>query len=323
MGVETEMRKIYPKIGASFSHPHLKYLKIDLETGLREFKKLGFKWMRVGCYWRDIEKAEGEFDFGEVDKIVNFCERNNINIILTLGMKAPRYPEFYFPHWLQEKTRFLGIIGVKDKIILDSILVFLTCVAKRYRNYNSIKMWQVENEPLDPSGEKHVRISKEFLEREVLTVRKLDPGRKILINVWGNALVRRKVYGEVAILADIVGLDIYMKVPTIRFGMLKRYSGPPSVDKLKSITEDLKSLGKGVIVTELQAEPWELEETIMSDKEFESFRPSDFDRNINYIRQIEPELILLWGFEYWLVKKENGDDSYVKEVEALGKRFWR
>jgi len=49
-------------IGASFSHPYLEYLKINPQNALKEFKKLGLRWIRLGCYWNEIEKTPGKFN---------------------------------------------------------------------------------------------------------------------------------------------------------------------------------------------------------------------------------------------------------------------
>src|SRR5260221_2422766 len=182
------------ELGAAFSHRHLKYLNLDIEKALIQFKNLGLKWMRVCCYWDEIESVEGKYQFNEVDRIVVFCEKNNINVILSIGMKAPRYPEYYFPNWLKRKSNFLGVIKIKEKELLKSVQNFISQVIQHLKKYKSIKIWQVENEPLDPAGDKRLRISSEFLTQEISLVRKLNPSRKILVNVWGNELFGRENY---------------------------------------------------------------------------------------------------------------------------------
>src|SRR5689334_20584044 len=106
------------ELGATFSHRHLKYLNLDIDTSLMKFKKIGLKWMRVCCYWSDIEEEESKFDFSEIDKIIRFCEKNNIKVIMTIGMKAPRWPEYYLPNWVHWKFRLFDVVRVNNEVLL-------------------------------------------------------------------------------------------------------------------------------------------------------------------------------------------------------------
>ena len=51
------------ELGASFSHPHLKYLELDPLKAIKEFKSLNLEWIRLGCYWSEMEKVKNKFDF--------------------------------------------------------------------------------------------------------------------------------------------------------------------------------------------------------------------------------------------------------------------
>jgi hypothetical protein len=313
------------KIGASFSHRHLNWLGHDPLAAIKEFDALGLKWIRLGCYWDEIEKEPGNFSFEELDPLLKFCEKKKINVVLTVGMKAPRYPEYYLPDWLSRKIKFrrLSTIKSNNSLILDPTLNYIKHTINHFKKSKAIKVWQVENEPLDPSGEKWWSISQDFLKEEVDLVRKLDPNRKILINLWGNELSKRGKYKKLINYADIVGFDIYLKHPIfIFFNFFSRYIGPlDSKSKIAKITEEIKSKSKEFWIVELQAEPWEAGELVATRKDPPSFRPKDFAKNLDYGKSLNPSVTLLWGFEWWYNRKLSGDLRYwdvAKRIISLG-----
>ena len=311
------------KLGASFSHPHLISLNIDPLKAIKEFKSLGLSWIRLGCYWNEIEKEPGKFNFSQLDPLVEFCEKNNIKVVLTVGMKAPRWPEYYLPHRLDKKLNLRqgSSITTKNKYLSDTASNSLKAVVNRYKTSPAIRVWQVENEPMDPSGPNKWEINIDFLEKEISTVRKLDTERKILINLWGNELSKRGVYKKVVRVTDILGLDLYLREPGQDFERTKTYIGPSDTKKeIRKIIDKIKSQGKQIWITELQAEPWEPGEIVTSKKNPPSFLPKHFETNLNYAKEIEPEVTLLWGFEYWYLRKTKGDSRYWNAAkEAISK----
>ncbi len=307
------------EIGASFSHRHLKWLGHNPLTAIKEFKVLGLKWIRLGCYWDETEKEPGKFSFQVLDPLIKFCEKEKINVILTVGMKAPRYPEYYLPNWLSKKLKLgkLSTIRSDNPLLLNTTLNFIAHTIDHFKNSKAIKIWQVENEPLDQAGKKWWRITPDFLKKEVDLVKQLDPNRKILINQWGNELSKRKLYKETIKLADIMGFDIYLKHPVfIFFNFFNSYIGPlDSKEKIIKITKEIKSKGKDFWLTELQAEPWEVGELSAKGDNPPSFMPNDLAKNFEYGKSLDPSVILLWGFEWWYDRKLKGDLRYWNEAQ--------
>jgi hypothetical protein len=144
------------------------------------------------------------------------------------------------------------------------VLSFVQRSARVLGKYPVVKIWQVENEPLDPAGPLWLRIDRKLLVEEVSMVKKGISDRKILINLWGGELSKRQLYLKVSSLADIVGLDIYFKTPLASFfGLFNLFSGPFDSDKtIKTIISKIKRSGKEVWLAELQAEPWEFKEIL-------------------------------------------------------------
>lgn len=309
------------QLGASFSHRHLKYLGLDPQKALCEFKSLGLKWIRLSVYWDEIEPQKGEFDFTKLEAIIKYCEKHKINVVLTVGMKAQRHPEYYLPYWINGKVKTdvtRKITFEENKELLDAVLKFIEMAVKHFKKYRCLKVWQVENEPLDSSGENWWRLDAKFLKSEVDIVRKLDPKRKILINLWGNELSIRKVYKQTIKLADIVGFDIYLRHPISFWKFFTKYIGPlDSKEKIKQIGKEIKDSGKEFWITELQTEPWEPNELVAKSDNPPSFLPEQLKTNLDYALTLSPNIILLWGFEYWYWRKENGDRRFWEEVKKL------
>lgn len=308
--------------GASFSHRHLKYLGLDPQKALIEFKSLNLKWIRLSLYWDEIETVEGKLNFQEIENLVKFCEKNKIDVVLTVGMKAQRYPEYYLPSWVipEVKTNLTRKINLKNNDeLLKHTLNFIEKSVIYLKRYNCIKVWQIENEPLDPAGPNWFRIDKSFLEMEVKLLRQLDKTRKILINIWGNELSIRKMYKTAIDLSNIVGIDIYLKHPIPFLKWLTKYIGPlDSIEKIRQIGKEIKIKNNEFWIMELQSEPWENNELITQLDNPKSFLIDDFKKNLNYAKSLNPTVIFFWGFEYWYWRKEKFNDlRYWQEARNL------
>lgn len=306
--------------GTSFSHRHLEWLGLNPIEAFKEYNSLGFKWVRLSLYWNEIEKNKGRYDFSKIEPLLELCEKNKIDVVLSVGLKAPRFPEFYIPGWLENTAKIKTFQTIKKTHTLyKPTLRFIRASVKKLKKYPCLKVWQAENEPLDHCGlVNFARIDFGFLKDEIKIIKNLDPERKIMVNIWGNELTKRKVHKQAMQLADIVGLDIYLRHPIPFLKWLHKLIGPmDSQEKIKSVVEEIKSHGKEVWLAELQAEPWEQNEIVTCQENPQSFSPKDFARNINYGKSLLPEVIFFWGFEYWLWKKEQGDLRYYSEVKRL------
>lgn len=293
-------------VGVSLSHRHLEKLNIPIDHAWREYKKLNLKWIRLGCYWDEIERSEGKYDYRVIEELLEICSGLNINVIMTIGMKAPRWPEFYIPPYLSEKSIFKkhGTIGISHEIITGRLFPYIENTVKKLRSYPQIRYWQVENEPLDQSGPLDLKISPELLRRESEIVRTSDPNRPQIINLWGNQLSKRNNYSEAAKSGDVVGLDIYPRVPSKSVFKKEYYMGPEdSDDEIKNIIASIRESGKPVWITELQSEPWGGRD---------SCREEHVVENAKRARKWEADGIFFWGFEYWIGESLSGNDSYMQ-----------
>ncbi len=287
-------------IGTTFSHRQSRYLKLK-NSVFQDLLDLGFGSIRLGCYWDEIEKKKGKYDFSEIVSLLDQCEERGQNVIVTLGMKAPRWPEFYFPSWLSDKTP-----SAAHPYVIPLMYKSLEVLKK----YSCITHWQVENEPLDPSGPQGMSVPFEMLSEEVAIVREKDT-RPIVVNLWGNELKKRKHLLTVKNIADVIGLDIYYKVPV--FGPI--YRGP--LDSDATIKRMSTQAGKPVFITELQAEPWERTVLKVKSGKTPSMNEEILRDNVRRARSMKPDAIYLWGSEYWFWRSQTGDASLLHTVQEL------
>lgn len=301
------------KLGTTFSSFHASKLHLPSSDVLSELLNFHFDLIRIGSYWSAYEKVENSFDYSELDHIVSKCQKNNQKIILTVGAKSPRWPEFHIPQWAMDK------INHQSKIthpfhsplenISDEIMRSVKHTVSHFKKYDCIQAWQVENEPLDPSGPNNWTIPLSLLEREIEIVKSIDT-RPVIINVWGNTLSERKLLSKIPSSADSIGVDLYYLVPD---GNRDRYTAPKDSDV--SINQQLQQLKKPVFITELQAEPWENQHHT---GDTPSMNPQILEDNIHRVSDhIDAEAIMLWGFEYWYQQKIQGDSALWNTVKNL------
>lgn len=276
-------------IGTTFSHRHAKWLELSVEQTFKDILSLRFDVIRLGLYWDEIEKEKRVYDFTSITSLLDLCQKHNQKVILTIGMKAPRWPEYYLPQWISSQSE-----------AEEQVFSFIQESINKLSSYSCITHWQVENEPLDPSGPQRMSIRYEVLKEEVTLVRSLD-SRPIVINVWGNLLTFRNSFARAKELADVVGVNLYYKTPFWKYF----YVGP--WNRARTLKQQILTCPKPVWITELQAEPWE-----RKGKDFRADNPETISVSLlkQYIAKayrLDAEGIFLWGSEYWVYRKQKKD----------------
>jgi hypothetical protein len=289
-------------IGTTYSHTEINWLKLDPKQSLDDVLGMGFDILRLGCYWKEIQPTATQFDFSTIKNILDHCQEQNQRVVLTVGMKAPRWPEFYIPDWVQ---------ATQPMDAQQQVLAFIGKTVDELQSYRNIIAWQVENEPCDPSGPNQWRLPERLVLDEVQLVRQHDPCRPIILNLWGDNIVRRPDFSVIQEIADVIGIDLYYKQPNTDGS----YHGPKYWDW--QLAQFCQGLNRCLWITELQAEPWENDEKIRFSTNPPSMNPSLLRQNVQRTRKINPQVILLWGCEYWLWQKDRGNSDLFNEVLEL------
>lgn len=297
--------------GATFSH---KYAAEDLGLDWTAaywavINELGLKKIRLVAHWDMIEERNNEYNFNDLEWMISEAAKKNIEVVLAIGRRTPRWPECHDPRWLKNLSQ--AEQGAE-------LLEMLGTVVKRFQKYENITAWQVENEPfLEVFGE-CPKVDRELLRREVAVVRALDE-RPIMMTDSGELSNWENAAG----LADILGTTMYKVVWTPLIG-LWRYPLPPAFYHFKAASVKRKFNLDKVIVAELQAEPWRKSRQDfrqMSRAELrDSFSLDEMRANIEQVRKAGFDEAYLWGVEWWYwLKTARGDDSFWQE----GRKVWQ
>jgi GH35 family endo-1,4-beta-xylanase len=230
--------------------------------------------VRLSCFWPEIEKTKDYFDFSQIENILEMAQKKEQKIILTIGMKAIRWPEFYVPGW----TNYEQVVENPERLLL-----FVKKTIETVSKYTCVQYLQVENEPLDKSGPQKLTVPSELLEQEITLARQLS-GLPIVLTAWGNKSLRDNRISKLAKLADIIGLDFYCQIPDGKGG----YWGPD--DPVEEIIKTTLPLNKPIWVTELQTNPWKNSPGLSPERIMAV--------NLEFAKKLPVEAILFWGYEY-------------------------
>src|SRR5438105_2163562 len=90
--------------GFTFSERQAGYLDVSWQQAFHAAMDLQPSVVRLGAYWDSIEPRRGEYDFSTLDWLLDNTASGS-SVLLTVGMKAPRWPEYYLPGWLRKQAQ--------------------------------------------------------------------------------------------------------------------------------------------------------------------------------------------------------------------------
>ncbi|MFH1791308.1 MAG: beta-galactosidase [Candidatus Omnitrophota bacterium] len=305
------------RIGTTFSQRQSLYLEQDWEKAYLVVLDVGFDMVRLGAYWDEIEKREGEYDFSVLDWQVNEARKRGIPVLLTVGMKAPRWPEFFIPEWVKARAKIrFGTDVSKDAFLRDKTLKFIRETVLHFNGNEGVGYWQAENEPLDRSGPDMLWIGPDFLKQEAELIRSLDTGKRpVVVNIatYPNKFLyfmSRLGSGtsplqDALSICDILGVNIYPVVGH-KLWWIKLYFWTHSHEReelFSHVMTEAGRWGKDVWVTELQAEPWEPGELVHKGEGTPiTASPDMTETALDELDASGINTVLLWGCEYWIYR---------------------
>jgi len=137
-----------PVFGVTFSQKYAASLNADWQKILISIlDELKVKHFRLIAYWDFIEPVKDNYDFSDLDWQIKEAKSRNAEIVLAVGRKLPRWPECHDPEWAKK------LIDTDENKFNAEILDYIKTVVEHYRNENTIKIWQIENEPFLPFGD--------------------------------------------------------------------------------------------------------------------------------------------------------------------------
>jgi hypothetical protein len=315
-----------PSLGVSFASWRATRLGLAPRATFRQVLDLPLDPIRLSASWLEID-AQG---FEDLDWMLAQCEARGRRVILTVGMKAQGWPEFFLPTRLKVDTPPGGNLA-RAAAIRSGALGVVRDVVDRYRRSPAIVAWQVENEPFNRSGPYSWWLDRPFVRLEAEAVRRRDR-RPILLTTFGpfNLVIddhssrhhggpRRAWHlpaarEALAILraGDILGLDVYRAIGR-RDGELtwvQRADVRTQTEALRRWLRIVAEQGKQAWITEAQAEPWEAPGGDLAVPRTVS--PEDLEPLRQSLHAIGFEVVLLWGIEYQLWRAAAGDHSWLE-----------
>jgi len=286
--------------GVAFSKTFSSEMGLDWrENYLAILDDLEVKKIRLPIYWQEVEAQEGTFDFSDYDWMVEQAAQRNVDLVLVVGRKLPRWPECHAPFWADKLPE-----SEKQQKILD----YISKSVEHYKDKNNISLWQVDNEPFLGFGE-CTTTPAAFLDQEIQQVRSLDPGHQIMVTDSGEL----SAWVPAAKRGDIFGTTMYRVIYSTKVGGYYHYPLPPQFFWLKANIVHLFYPGKPIIVSELQAEPWgpKLIYDLSLEEQAKSMDFNQFQKNIEYAKQVGFPEYYLWGTEWWYwLKTKHGDSRF-------------
>jgi len=332
------------QLGISYRPPQVEALGLDARTTLQTLLTYPYHLIRLGAYWNRMEPAQGIFYTDELDWQIDAAEQAGKQIILCVGpLKTFSYPEFFVPsHRLaQPFPEHTRIKPSAYPSLSTPATEFITRLVERYKHRQGIVAWQVEHEAVDPLGVEHSwRLDVSFVEKEVEALRKADPTRPVMMNGFlpTSLLVRlsqwwrtRDQGDSLAVaqhLADIVGIDYYPRHALMAVGARTLYLDgsrrPWQQQRWKHVFAQSHAHGQKLMIAEGQAEPWEAVTTPPNPpgQGMYSCLPEQVILNYNTCmrwsqREIPLYAYLFWGAEYWMLRKQSGDPSYLQAFARI------
>jgi len=323
------------QVGTSYSIRRAEALGLDWKATYDELLDMHFKVIRLGVYWSDVD-ADG---YDQLDWLMNQSARAGQPVVLTVGMKSLGWPEFYIPDQYLPRIANGGEVS-HDPLLGEAVLPFIQETVERYGAYPNLVAWQVENEPFNPSGPNRWWIGKDLLTSELAVVRETDHARHpLIVNVFGHFNMQLDAASSrsgqtlgsllgfdsdsaerdaLSVLrpGDVLGSDVYTRIGYRFLG----HNGVAEADsnwddRVADWQKSALAEQKTAWVTEAQAEPWEADDSTVSDPQ--SFSPPDVERTFHDLKLAGQTTVLLWGAEYWYWSLANGDPTWLEAARSI------
>lgn len=295
--------------GISFNQNHASDLGLDWrKVYVDMLSELKPPYIRVAAMWSEVEPVEDEFNFDNVDFMMDKAHEYGAKVILVVGQKAPRWPECHIPSWVEvEEATQLDLFSYVEKVV------------ERYKTHPALELWQVENEPfITFKFGKCKKYEKEATYDEIALVKKLDPDHKVIVTDSGELSTWRRSSKA----GDVFGSTLYRIVHTpggrtFSYGWL-----PAGFYRVKA-----RMWGRGYdefYISELQAEPWFTDGnpwTTPIGVQEKTMNPERLAKHFDYVERVGASRAYLWGVEWWYFMKEYKQDARYWEAvkQKIGK----
>jgi hypothetical protein len=292
--------------GVTFIPDYAASLGVDPQETIDALLDINVRQFRLVSYWSDMEQQPGTYDFSQLDWQFQKAEKAHAQVILTLGLRQPRWPECHAPKWAD--------INQPASQWQPQLESFMSAVIERYKDSPSLESYQLENEYFLKGFGICTNFDRQRLIDEYNLVKKADPVHPVIIPRSNNAIGLPLGQPQ----PDEFSISIYKRVWDAAF--THRYIEYPYPGWYYGFLAGLQQIvtHKNMMVGELQAEAWPprgqtIQETSLAEqnKSLDAQRLAD---RFQYGRATGMRQIDLWGAEYWYYRKVKLDDPSLWNV---------
>jgi hypothetical protein len=283
-------------LGVSFIPDYASYLGVNPQKTMDALIGIGVRNFRLVSYWNDIEPTEGHYDFSQLDWQFQKAEAAQAHIILTIGLRQPRWPECHEPRWVN--------ISQPSTNWQPQLEQYMSAVINRYKHSPALQSYQLENEYFLKGFGTCTDMSRGRLVSEYNLVKQLDPHHAVIIGRSNNGL--GTPLGQPT--PDEFSISIYQRVWDAT--VTHRYIQYPFPSWWYATLAGVQKLttGKNMMIAELQAEPWPPHGKNIPDvslaEQNKSFNAARLKNTIKFAEQTGMKDINLWGAEYWYYRMQ-------------------
>lgn len=277
--------------GVSFIPAYAESLGVDPQETMDALLGIGVKHFRLVSYWNEMEREPGRYDFTQLDWQFKKAEEADAKVILTIGLRQPRWPECHAPDWV-DMTKPRGRWQ-------PQLETFMRKVIDRYKDSPSLYKYQLENEYFLKGFGYCPNMDRQRLVDEYKLVKRADPDHPVIIGRSNNSLGFPTGQPQ----PDEFSISVYKRVWDGNFS--HRYLEYPQPAWFYGFLAGVQKifLHKDMMVGELQAEAWppagkSMQETSLAEQN-KSLSPERLKDRFQYGRATGMREIYLWGAEYW------------------------
>ncbi len=281
--------------GVSFIPDYAESLGVNPKAAYAALLKIGVRQFRLTSYWSDIEPTKGNYNFSQLDWEFAMANAAHAKIILTVGLRQPRWPECHPPSW------------VNTAAPLNSwepeLLSFMREVINRYRNNPALEAWQLENEYFLKGFGDCNNFSRSRLINEYDMLKRLDPHHPIILGRSNNAV--GFPIGKPT--PSIYGISVYKRVWDAN--VTHRYLEYPYPAWFYGFLAGVQEIyqHKNMIIAEMQAEPWIPDGKTIPEASLavqnESLNANRLKNRFSFSQATGIKDVIMWGAEYWYYRK--------------------
>lgn len=292
--------------GVSFIPDYAASLGVDPKANMDALLNINVRQFRLVSYWSDIEQTPRQYDFSQLDWQFQKAEAKHAKIILTVGLRQPRWPECHAPSWVD--------INQSDSQWQPQLENYMKAVINRYKNSPSLQSYQLENEYFLKGFGICTNYDRQRLIDEYNLVKQTDPNHPVIIGRSNNALGFPVGQPQ----PDEFGISVYKRVWDA--GVTGRYIEYPYPAWYYGFLAGLQKVatGKNMMIGELQAEAWPpqgqtIQQTSLAEQN-KSLNAKRLQGRFQYGRATGMRQMELWGAEYWYYRKVNLHDPSLWNV---------